>query len=358
MTRSLPTVADIGEEALIGRIARLVGRVPKGTLGIGDDAALIPAGRGRLLLTTDALVEGTHFLRTWFRPEEVGLKALTSNISDAAAMGGRPTHAVVSLILPSRTPVESVERLYRGVRRAAAKEDLTVVGGNLARGKAISVTLALLGSFPRGEPVLRSGAHPGDRLFVSGQPGLAYLGRKLLARSARGRRADLWDPPASREPEWRSRLGRKSVWAGRALARFLRPQPRVQTARDLRHFRPTSMIDVSDGLATDLEHLAQAGARLLVRPERLPSAPGFRRLAEELGETGASAALRGGDDYELLVTVPARAARSLGSRAVVGGVPLIEIGEVLRGPPGVYVDAPGGVAPLPPAGYRHFGRSW
>lgn len=355
MSRESPTVADVGEEVLIERISRLVGPPCPGTLGVGDDAALIRAVRGRLLLTTDALVEGTHFLRHWFRPEEVGGKALTSNLSDAAAMGGWPTHALVSLILPPRTRVEAVERLYRGMRRVAGKDGPVVVGGNLARGRTISVTVAVIGSFPHGGPILRSGARPGDRLLVSGQPGMAYLGRKLLTRLPQ--KTDLWDPPLPREPAWRERLGRGSVWARRALARFLRPRARLEMARALHPFRPTALIDVSDGLATDLNHLAQGGVRILIRPRLFPLGVGFRRLAEALGETGESAVLRGGDDYELLVAVSPRSARRLGSRPVVGGVALTEIGEVIQGSPGVYLESSRGMIPLPRAGFRHFGRN-
>jgi len=355
MTRNVPTLADIGEEALIARIAQILGKPPANTLGIGDDAALILPGRGHLLLTTDALVEGTHFLRTWFRPEEAGGKVLASNISDAAAMGGKPSHTVVSLVLPARTPVESVERLYRGMKKMARAEGVSVIGGNVARGKAVSITVALVGTLPQGEPVLRSGARPGDRLFVTGQPGLAYLGQKLLASAGRRRELpDLWNPPAAEEPRWRKQLGRRSIWARRALRRFLLPQARVQAARDLNHYRPTSMIDVSDGLSRDLGHLARAGTRLWIRAEQLPHKPGFAQLARKLGETAESAILRGGEDYELLVTLPPASAQQLGGRAVVGGVPLTEIGEVLPGSPGVFLGSPGELTPLPESGFQHF----
>lgn len=139
------TLADIGELGLLERLGRLVGPPPEGTVGIGDDAAVIPWGRGPVLATTDSMVEGTHFRTDWFRPEEVGYKSLAANLSDAAAMGGRPTHALVSLVLPPTLPVRSVERLFRGMLELARAQDVLVVGGNLARGDAVAVTVALLG---------------------------------------------------------------------------------------------------------------------------------------------------------------------------------------------------------------------
>jgi thiamine-monophosphate kinase len=359
MNHGQKTLSDIGERGVIARLRRIAGPAPSGTLGIGDDAAVLP-GKGPILLTTDVMVEGTHFEKEWFRPEEVGYKAVASNLSDAAAMGGRATHALVSLILPPRTTVLGVERLYRGMLRLAKKEGVALVGGNLARGRTLSVTVALAGSFPHGDPVRRTGAQPGDRLYVTGQPGLAYLGLRLLQRHARGKRKvstrlrDLWQSSERAAPAWRAALVRSHPWAGRALKRFLTPVPRVQQARDLSFYRPTALIDTSDGLGSDLQHLAGSGKQIIIDAGKLPLPPGFRRLAETLGESPEEAALSGGEDYELLVAVPPDAAQRLGSSPVLAGVRLAAIGEVTEGKAGVFLCAEGRRTRLRGQGFRHF----
>jgi len=367
MTGAELTVARVGEEGLLRRLARLIGPPPAGVLGVGDDAAVVPRGRGASLLTTDVMVEGTHFRRAWFRPEELGMKALAANLSDAAAMGGRPTYALVSLILPPETRVDAVQRIYRGMLRVARGARVALVGGNVARGETLSVSVTLTGDFPYGKPALRRGARPGDRIYVTGQPGLAHLGFLLLLAEAserggrRGSRTgttdpeDLWAPPPRREPDWRAALRRRGPWEARALRRFLAPEARLDAGRALRAHRPTSLIDVSDGLNLDLRHLAGAGARLVVEPEALPLPAGFGRLAGKLGLDPAAAALHGGEDYELLFTVsPATAAR-LGARAVLGDTPAHRIGRVEAGRPGVWTDGRSGATRMTGGGFRHFG---
>jgi len=325
-------------------------------VGVGDDAAVLPPSPEPLLLTTDVLVEGTHFRREWVHPEEVGWKALAVNLSDAAAMGGVPRYAVVSLVLPPATRLDVVERLYRGMARLARREKVGVVGGNLARGKTLSVTLALVGAVPRGPALLRGGARPGDVIYVSGVPGLAHLGLRLLRRG--GKSAALRRDPWSRagEPAWRARLAQRSSWARRALRRFLRPDPRLAMAEALRAWKPSALIDVSDGLARDLRHLTEGGARLVIEPSRLPLPRGFRALAESCGIEAEEASVRGGEDYELLAALPPRSAKRLGPRAKVAGVPFTAIGEVRRGAAGVFVQRGDGFAPLELPGFDHFTR--
>jgi len=345
------TLADIGELGLLERLTRLVGRPPEGAVGIGDDAAVIPWGRGPILATTDAMVEGTHFRRSWFRPEEVGHKSLAANLSDAAAMGGRPTHALVSLVLPPTLRVRAVERMFRGMLRLARREQVAVVGGNLARGEAISVTVALLGSFPGRGPFLRSGARPGDRIYVTGQPGLSHLGLRLLETADRA--PDLWEDGARGVPEWRRALTRGRPGAGTALRRFLTPEPRLQLVRDLSIFRPTALIDLSDGLAADLARLGATGKRFVLDEERIPRSRAFVRLAESLDQDPTAVALGGGEDYELLVAIPPQAALKLGAKATIAGIPLTRIGEVEAGT-GVALRTASGMRPLPAAGFKHF----
>lgn len=375
MARTTPTLADLGEAEFLKRIARLVPGPEPGVVGIGDDAALLPVERGSVLLTTDTLVEGTHFDRRWFRPEETGYKALAANLSDAAAMGGAPRFAVVSLILPGATAMQAVVRLYRGMLGLARRTGVSVVGGNVAEGATVSVTLSLLGSFPRGEPVLRTGSRPGDRLYVSGQPGLARLGYRLLAgasggrggtaerasghrasgsRSRRPRLPDLWDAPGKDAASARRTLARSHPGGPSALKRFLTPEPRLALARNLQLYRPTAMIDVSDGLGEDLFHLAGGGCAMHVDPARFPLSPSFRKLAVLLGEDPAEAFLAGGEDYELLVALPPETAERLGPRAVLAGTALTAIGAVAAGS-GVFLSGTPKRA-LSRSGFQHFRR--
>jgi len=353
-----PTVGETGEAALLRRIARIIGPPPSGVLGPGDDAALVTPGRGPLLLTTDAMVEGTHFHRAWFRPEELGAKALAANLSDAAAMGGRPTYALVSVILPAETGVEAVIRMMRGMTRAARRAGVALVGGNVARGEPLSVTVALAGDFPRGRPVRRPGARPGDAIYVTGQPGLAYLGLRLLLAGGPepGRREpDPWDSASRREPGWRAALRRRGPWPARALRRFLTPEPRLAASAALRPFRPSAMIDVSDGLDQDLHHLAETGVRLVVEDRALPVPAGFAALAGSLGLDPRAAAYHGGEDYELLFTLPPAAARRLGAASRLGSTPVRRIGRVERGRPGVWRESDAGLTRATGNGFRHFG---
>lgn len=345
------TLADIGELGLLERLGRLVGPPPEGTVGIGDDAAVIPWGRGPVLATTDSMVEGTHFRTDWFRPEEVGYKSLAANLSDAAAMGGRPTHALVSLVLPPTLPVRSVERLFRGMLELARAQDVLVVGGNLARGDAVAVTVALLGSFPQRGPFLRTGARPGDRIYVTGQPGQSHLGYRLVGEA--DREPDLWRTGGRGLPPWRRNLTRGRPGAPAAVRRFLTPEPRLRLVRELSIFRPTALIDVSDGLAQDLGRLAAGGRRFVVDEERIPRARPFVRLAEALDQDPTAVALWGGEDYELLASLPPQAALKLGPKAVVAGIPITRIGEVEDGT-GVALRSPTGTRPLLAAGFRHF----
>jgi thiamine-monophosphate kinase len=237
--------------------------------------------------------------------------------------------------------------------RAARPDGVAVVGGNLARGDRIAITVTLLGSLPQGEPVLRTGARPGDRIYVTGQPGLAHLGLELLARGDRDPE-DLWRPPAPRPPAWRTGLGRTHPGSRAALQRFLVPEARLAVARDLAQHRPTAMIDVSDGLATDLHRLAGSGLRFVIDTESIPRSRGFIRLAEAMEADPISVSLGGGEDYELLLCLPPSAALRVGPRVVVAGIPLTRIGEVEPGEGVVCRDERGREAPLVASGFRHF----
>jgi len=353
MKRAL-TVGDLGEEALIRRIARWVDPPPENAVGIGDDAAVLSRPRGAQILTVDVQVEGTHFRRAWTRPEELGWKALAVNVSDAAAMGARPEAALVSLILPADLEVGAVSGLYRGFRRLARREGLVLAGGNLARGDRVSVTIALTGRPLGRRALLRRGARAGDRLFLTGRPGLAALGLHVVKDAVGEGGGDLWraaTAPAARERRDR-RLG--GGLRRRAAARFLRPEPRVATAAALLPYRPRALIDTSDGLSRDLGHLAGAGCAPVIEADRLPLTRAFRTAVAGLGADAEALALSGGEDYELLFALPPREATRLESSGTLAGKVVSRIGVMESRAKGVYVRREDRTERLPDTTFAHF----
>jgi thiamine-monophosphate kinase len=264
--------------------------------GIGDDAAVLRMPRGRLLVTVDDQVEGVHFDRRWLGWEDVGYRALQAAASDLAAMAALPLAAVASLHVPSGFPIEQLRQVARGQAEAARRLGCPVVGGNIARGPVLSITTTVLGQAAK--PVLRSGAKSGDELWLIGDVGLARAG--LLLHQQRLR------VPA--------RL--RSV-AMHARAAWARPEARIAAGRKLRG-RARAMIDVSDGLAGDVQHLAAAsGVKAVLETKLLARlvSPDLADLADLLGEPGVALALNGGEDYALLCAGP-RARRPAEAKVV------------------------------------------
>ncbi len=266
-------------------------------LGIGDDAAVLRPPRGELLVATvDAVVEGVHFERGW-RPEDVGWKALAVNLSDLAAMGARPLWALVALAMPRAEEPGQVARIGRGLWRCARLHGIAVVGGNVTAASELSVAVTAIGSARR--PLRRSGAKPGDAVLVSGTLGDAALGREPGA-------------PAS--------LARRQR----------RPAPRLALGRALAGLA-TACIDLSDGLVQDLGHVCRAsGVGAVLRLCDVPLSRAYRAAAQKRPDPW-EAALSGGDDYELCVTVPpAEVPRALGAGGRTGA-PLTVIGHIVPG---------------------------
>ncbi|HZY05951.1 MAG TPA: thiamine-phosphate kinase [Anaeromyxobacteraceae bacterium] len=298
----------VGEFELIERFTR--GLPPGGEgvrLGIGDDAAVVEAPRGeRLLLAVDAVVEGVHFRRGW-APEDVGWKALAVNLSDLAAMGGRPLWALAALAVPRGRDPAWLVRVGRGLAACARRYRVAVVGGNVTRARDLSLTVAVVGAVRR--PLTRSGARPGDAVMVSGTLGDAALG---LAPGA---------PPA-------------------LAARQRRPRPRLDLGRALCGIA-TACIDVSDGLVQDLGHLCRAsGVGASLRLAELPLSPAYQTATRRARDPWA-AALSGGEDYELLCTVPVGRLGEALAAAHRAGERLSVVGSVVAGR-GVQVARPGG----------------
>lgn len=304
-------------------------------LGIGDDAALVAgAGGNDLILTTDLSIEGVHFLRAVHPPRSVGHRALARSLSDIAAMGGTPRFALVSLAIAKRTTRAWLEEFYTGLTALAERFSVAVIGGDTAVVPArTTVDVVVVGEVRQGRALLRSGARPGDQIFVSGRLGVSALGLRLLL----SRRADLRRLPPSAQ----------------AIETHLYPTPQCALGRYLSEKRLASaLIDVSDGLSTDLGHLCDSssvGARVWEIP--IP-APQLSALHKTLGASPLDLALHGGEDYQLLFTVPPGKASSMPRK--FRGLPLCRIGEITRRKEVMLLRADGRPEPLRPAGYDHF----
>ncbi len=314
-------------------------------LGIGDDAALVEVSRGHeLILTTDLSIEDVHFTHRFHPPRSVGHRALARSLSDIAAMGGVPRFALVSLAISCATARAWIEGFYAGMVALARRFGANVLGGDTAvvRGSTV-IDVMVAGEVPRGRALLRSGARPEDQLFVSGTLALSALGLRLLKSHPR-------------------RLGGNERQAIRA---HLYPEPRCALGRFLAQRRLASaLIDVSDGLSTDLNHLCEAsGVGACIYAGRIPApklrvfrgqvlrgAEMARRAASE-GDT-LELALNGGEDYELLFTVPPRKAFLIPSS--FQGVPIHRIGEIRRLKEVLLIGPDGKESILRPLGYDHF----
>ncbi len=314
----------ISEKALISLIRRTAKRRPGVPVGIGDDCAVlrIPP-RHEVLVTTDFSLEGIHFRRDWHAAEVVGHRCLTRGLSDIAAMGGEPVAAFLSLALPRELPQAWVRRFMKGVLALADQFKVTLAGGDTAESPGgIQADIVVVGSVPAGKALLRSGAHPGDRIYVTGELGGSSA---ALAELLAGRRVRLADFP-----------------------RHFRPIPRVAVGRELREKGIASaLIDLSDGLSTDLAHISEeslTGAEILA-PAIPRARVGKRRAPVDLPH-----ALHGGEDYELLFTAPRN--RRVPNR--IAGVAVTLIGRVTRDKQVVLIGEDGVRRELKPQGWEHF----
>jgi thiamine-monophosphate kinase len=325
---------------LMLRLSR--GRGPRPVVGIGDDAAVLQtSSKSRTLVTTDFLTEGVHFRSQWTPPRLLGRKAMAVNLSDIAAMGGVPLTAVVSVGLPRGTRLSFAAALALGLAEQARRHRTTIVGGDTCAAQRLFVSVTLLGAVEIGREVLRSGARPGDRLYVTGTLGASAAGLAMLRRARRGvRRGAGAGQPGARAA---------------AIRAHLDPTPRVLFGRALGLSGiARAMIDLSDGIAKDLPRLCEAsGVGAVLGASALPVDPAARHL---LGPRRAlDAALCGGEDYELLFAarpehepVLARLAASLKLRVQgIGAVLPRSSGVRLLGRDGRY-------RPLPRPAFEHF----
>ena len=320
-----------GEFELIRRyFAPLAG---PGSLKLTDDAAVVDLQADRsLVATTDTVIAGVHFLAD-DPPDLIARKALRINLSDLASMGAEPLGYLLVTALPAGIDENWVAQFSRGLAQDQAEFSIALLGGDTAFTPGpLSLTITALGQVERGKALLRSGAKPGDRVYLSGTIGDSAFGLKL----AKGE-------PLTLSPSEKSSL----------LDRYRLPQPRLGLGRRLIGVASAAM-DVSDGLAADLGHICQASrVGALVEAAKLPVSTALRSVLE-VGEASLVEVATGGDDYELLFTAPAAVELLLGRIATELALPLTAVGEIRREPGVVVLDQNGRAVELGPGGYRHF----
>jgi thiamine-monophosphate kinase len=302
---------------------------PRVLVGIGDDAAVWqPSRSNRSVITTDALVEGVHFTRATMSARDAGWRALASNLSDLAAMGARPVLATVALGFPPGTDPAWLLECYDGIAALAGRARCPVAGGDLTGAPAITLSITVVGEVRPSNLKLRSGALPGDVVAVTGPLGASAAGLCVAS-----------DPALAADPRFAD-----------VLAAFRTPQPQLQAGRRLGASRRVrAMMDISDGLSTDLGRLcAASGTGAVV--ETVPVHPGARRVAELTGDDAERWALDGGEDFALLVAVEKRAFAHLASRlAAAIGEPLLQVGRITAEPGVRRTDG----TPIPAGGWDH-----
>lgn len=301
-------ISELGEFGLIKHLTQDIKPTNKSTLkGVGDDCAIMQFDEGKcVLMTTDMLMEGIHFDLQYTPMKHLGYKAAMVNISDIIAMNGTPTQMVVSLAIGKRFKVEDLEDFYAGLLLACEKHHIDLVGGDTTAsltGLAISITC--LGEAMEEEVVMRQGAKPTDLVCVSGNLGAAYMGLQLLERE----KAVFNDQLREARQKGQQVEPAQPDFSGREylLERILRPEARRDITDRLKAagIRPTSMMDISDGLSSEMMHICeQSGVGCRLYEERIPLDYQTAAAAEEFNLNVTTCAMNGGEDYELLFTVP------------------------------------------------------
>jgi thiamine-monophosphate kinase len=309
----------LSERKLVERIRQISGERARLGHGIGDDCAVVDLPKGHeVLITTDFSLEGIHFRREWHPPDSVGHRCLARGLSDIAAMGGEPHAAFLSLALPRELPQRWVDQFFAGFLKLAKSYDVQLAGGDIAESSAgVLADIVVLGSVPKGKAVLRSGAHVADFIYVTGTLGASAATLELLM------------------------AGKKPRVISHQLHFY--PEPRIEVGRYLREKKLASaMIDTSDGLSVDLQHICdESGVGAVIYAESLPRLPGAR---------GLERALHGGEDYELLFTAP----QSARVPSEIAAVRLTRIGEIVAGTRILLASADGRLQTLEQSGWEHF----
>lgn len=329
-------LSSIGEFGLIARLADIVATDdPRVVIAVGDDCAVLEWTNDKyLLVTTDTLLEEVHFRLDWAVPEDVGWRAMAANLSDIAAMGGTPIAAVVGLAVHPSLDVETVEGIYEGMHRVASKYNTPIIGGDTVKSPSlINLSITVLGKVAKADLLTRSGAKPGDAIAVTGTLGDAAAGLAILEKGT-----------GSFAPEIEGRL----------LTAHLQPEPRLREIHDLlKVLHPTACMDLSDGLGSDLHRLCEAsGVGAEVELEKIPISVECHNIASLAGRHPLEFAIGGGEDFELLLTIPQESIEFLPK--MVGEVMVKVIGRITGSEDGLYgIDVNGNRTEMT-KGFEHF----
>lgn len=313
-----------GEFALIDRIKNKIKIHSKDVIvGIGDDAAVLSYDKNSyLLFTTDMLVENDHFSLKYSTPKQIGMKAIEQNVSDIAAMGGLPKFALVSLALPDSINIGFVDNLYDGINQSSKKYKISIVGGNITHSREIVINVALIGFAEKKYLALRSGAKANDLVFCSGDVGKSTAGLELLRNNLKGN----------------------------SIKKHLEPRCRLDLARKLAKIGISSMIDVSDGVASEVRHICkQSNVGAIIHADKIPISKDTIIDAEKVGKTALDFALYGGEDFELVFTANKSKLKQLKKYDVT------LIGEIVDKKKGIKLIKNGKKLNLE-SGFDHFGR--
>ncbi|MDR1197862.1 MAG: thiamine-phosphate kinase [Prevotellaceae bacterium] len=322
-------ISDFGEFGLIEHLTKSIKTVNKSTKkAVGDDAAVMNYGTKCAVASTDILLEGIHFDLTYTPLKHLGYKAATVNFSDIYAMNAHPTQLLVAVGISSRFCVEDIEQIYEGIKLACEKYNVDLVGGDTSASlTGLTLSLTVLGEADNGKICYRNGAKPNDLICLTGSLGAAYMGLQLLEREKK-----VFEGNSNVQPQFD---GYDYV-----LQRFLKPEARrdiIDLMADA-GINPSSMIDISDGLSSEIMHICRqsnCGARIYL--ERIPIASQTFKIAEEMGIDAVTAALNGGEDYELLFTLPLTLRdkiKDLGGIDVIGHITEAQAGSYLITPDG------------------------
>lgn len=324
-------LSELGEIGFLKKIEAFLPLSDKSVLiSIGDDAAAVKVSKGKsLLATTDLLTEGIHFDLRYISFYQLGAKALLVNISDIAAMAGIPKYALIAISVPDNIKVEELNEIYRGIKKTASAYKVSIIGGDTSGSKnGLMISITLLGEAKQGNIIKRDGAKIGDKIFVTGTLGDSSAGLELLKKGKR---------------------------SGYLVQSHLLPTPRVKEAYFIAKNRfATSMIDVSDGLSTDLNHICeQSRVGAVIYEDKIPLSKELKKA--ELKKAPLDYALSGGEDYELLFTVKRKNVKNIYDAISRSRLSATMIGEITERKRGILlVDKRGMEMPLLPTGFNHF----
>ena len=345
-TDTFTPINEVGEFGLIDRMHAVLGEPSSSDVlvGISDDAAVYRIGDGKVhVITTDALIEGVHFDRSFTPLAYLGYKTVSVNVSDVVAMNAVPRYATLAVGVPSHISVEMMEALYVGMKKAADQYGMDIVGGDTTSAHRLTLSLTVVGEAEEQAVCRRSGASPGDLICVTGDLGAGYAGLQVLLNYKR----QLEEEGEGFEPDFTPYTF--------VIQRQLAPTARLDVVRDwmTKQIRPSAMIDISDGLASEIHHLCkQSGCGARIVGPAIPIDLETRRVADELGDDVDTYALFGGEDYELLFSIPEEALERFDTDAfhVIGQFTAPDEGVLIR-------TAEGGEISLEAKGYNHFGSS-